>query len=119
MRRPISSRCSKFLILNAPKCGSIPKWMDQMPVADVVRLCAHYTVARMLERDDFAKRLREERAIGVHEFLYPLIQGYDSVALRAADSKWGDGSALQSPRGPRAAEGVWAVAAGCRDAPVA
>lgn len=59
------------------------EWMDQMPVADVVRLCAHYTVARMLERDDFAKRLREERAIGVHEFLYPLIQGYDSVALRA------------------------------------
>ncbi|MGH3054207.1 MAG: tyrosine--tRNA ligase, partial [Gaiellaceae bacterium] len=50
---------------------------------DMVRLCAHYTVARMLERDDFAKRYREERAIGIHEFLYPLIQGYDSVALHA------------------------------------
>jgi tyrosyl-tRNA synthetase len=59
------------------------EWMDGMSAADVVRLCAHYTVARMLERDDFAKRYREERAIGIHEFLYPLIQGYDSVALRA------------------------------------
>ncbi len=59
------------------------EWMDQMTAADMVRLCAHYTVARMLERDDFAKRYAEERSIGVHEFLYPLIQGYDSVALRA------------------------------------
>ena len=59
------------------------EWMDQMSAADVVRLCAHYTVARMLERDDFAKRYEEERAIGIHEFLYPLVQGYDSVALRA------------------------------------
>jgi tyrosyl-tRNA synthetase len=59
------------------------EWMDQMSAADVVRLSAHYTVARMLERDDFAKRYRDERAIGIHEFLYPLIQGYDSVALRA------------------------------------
>ena len=59
------------------------EWMEPLSAADVVRLCAHYTVARMLERDDFAKRYAEERAIGVHEFLYPLIQGYDSVALRA------------------------------------
>jgi len=57
--------------------------MDRMQAADVVRLCAHYTVARMLEREDFAKRYAEERAIGIHEFLYPLVQGYDSVALRA------------------------------------
>ncbi len=59
------------------------EWMDRMSGADMVRLCAHYTVARMLERDDFAKRYAEQRPIGVHEFLYPLIQGYDSVALRA------------------------------------
>jgi len=59
------------------------EWMDGMCAADVVRLCAHYTVARLLERDDFAKRFQEQRAIGVHEFLYPLIQGYDSVVLRA------------------------------------
>ena len=59
------------------------EWMDRISAADIVRLCAHYTVARMLERDDFAKRYAEQRAIGVHEFLYSLIQGYDSVALRA------------------------------------
>lgn len=59
------------------------EWMDGMSARDMIRLCAHYTVARMLERDDFTKRYEEERAIGVHEFLYPLIQGYDSVALRA------------------------------------
>jgi tyrosyl-tRNA synthetase len=59
------------------------EWMDRMTAAEMVRLCAHYTVARMLERDDFAKRYDEERAIGVHEFLYPLVQGYDSVALKA------------------------------------
>ncbi len=59
------------------------EWMDGMRAADVVRLCAHYSVARILERDDFAKRMREQRSIGIHEFLYPLVQGYDSVALHA------------------------------------
>jgi tyrosyl-tRNA synthetase len=59
------------------------EWMDRMSAADVVRLCAHYTVARMLERDDFAKRYEEQRSIGIHEFLYPLVQGYDSIALQA------------------------------------
>jgi tyrosyl-tRNA synthetase len=49
----------------------------------MVRLCAQYTVARILERDDFAKRMKESRPIGIHEFLYPLVQGYDSVALEA------------------------------------
>ena len=59
------------------------EWMDRMTAAEMVRLCAHYTVARMLERDDFAKRYTEQHAIGVHEFLYPLVQGYDSVPLKA------------------------------------
>lgn len=59
------------------------EWMDRMTAAEMVRLCAHYTVARMLERDDFAKRYAEQHAIGVHEFLYPLVQGYDSVPLKA------------------------------------
>lgn len=59
------------------------EWMDRMAAADFVRLCAHYTVARMLEREDFALRYRERRSIGIHEFLYPLVQGYDSVALEA------------------------------------
>ncbi len=59
------------------------EWMEQMRAAEFVALCSHYTVARMLERDDFAKRYRQRQAIGIHEFLYPLIQGYDSVALQA------------------------------------
>jgi len=59
------------------------EWMDRMGAAEMVRLCSHYTVARMLERDDFARRYAEQRPIGMHELLYPLIQGYDSVVLRA------------------------------------
>lgn len=59
------------------------EWMDRMQASDLVRLCAQYTVARILERDDFEKRFREQRAIHLHEFLYPLVQGYDSVALEA------------------------------------
>jgi tyrosyl-tRNA synthetase len=57
--------------------------MEKMNGADMVRLCAQFTVARMLERDDFHKRITEGRAIGIHEFLYPLAQAYDSVALEA------------------------------------
>jgi tyrosyl-tRNA synthetase len=58
-------------------------WMDQFSAADLIKLAATHTVARMLERDDFGKRYRSNKAIAIHEFLYPLIQGYDSVALRA------------------------------------
>jgi tyrosyl-tRNA synthetase len=59
------------------------EWMSAMHADDVVRLCSHYTVARILERDDFEQRFRAKQPIGIHEFLYPLVQGYDSVALRA------------------------------------
>ncbi len=59
------------------------RWMGPMSSADMIRLAARHTVARMLERDDFARRYREGRAIAIHEFLYPLVQGYDSVALKA------------------------------------
>jgi tyrosyl-tRNA synthetase len=58
-------------------------WMDKMGAADVVRLASNYTVARMLERDDFNKRYKSNQSIAIHEFLYPLVQGYDSVALNA------------------------------------
>jgi len=58
-------------------------WMEEMGAADLVQLAAKHTVARMLERDDFSKRFRSGQAIAIHEFLYPLIQGYDSVALKA------------------------------------
>jgi tyrosyl-tRNA synthetase len=58
-------------------------WMDRMNAADLIRLAARHTVARMLERDDFAKRYRAQHPIAIHEFLYPLVQGYDSLELRA------------------------------------
>lgn len=58
-------------------------WVNQLGAEGLIRLAAQHTVARMLERDDFAKRYREHQPIAVHEFLYPLIQGYDSVALEA------------------------------------
>ncbi len=59
------------------------EWMEDLSSADFVRLCSRYTVARMLERDDFAKRYAANEPISVHEFLYPFVQSYDSVALRA------------------------------------
>jgi tyrosyl-tRNA synthetase len=58
-------------------------WCSQLGAAGMVKLAGKYTVARMLERDDFAKRFAEQRPISIHEFLYPLMQGYDSVAMRA------------------------------------
>lgn len=58
-------------------------WMNKCSAADLIRLASTHTVARMLERDDFGKRYRERQPIAIHEFLYPLVQGYDSVAMRA------------------------------------
>jgi tyrosyl-tRNA synthetase len=59
------------------------EWFAAMPAADLIRLASRQTVARMLERDDFAKRYAAQQPIAIHEFLYPLVQGYDSVALEA------------------------------------
>jgi tyrosyl-tRNA synthetase len=59
------------------------EWFGPMAAADLIRLAAQHTVARMLERDDFAKRYAAQQPIAIHEFLYPLVQGYDSVALKA------------------------------------
>ena len=58
-------------------------WSDQLGASGMIKLAGTYTVARMLERDDFAKRFADERPISIHEFLYPLMQGYDSVAMKA------------------------------------
>ncbi|MHB0992701.1 MAG: tyrosine--tRNA ligase [Burkholderiales bacterium] len=58
-------------------------WMDQLGSAGMIKLAATHTVARMLERDDFSKRYKNNQPIAIHEFLYPLVQGYDSVALQA------------------------------------
>lgn len=59
------------------------RWMTSMTVEDLIRLASHYTVARMLEREDFKQRFMSQTPISIHEFLYPLIQGYDSVVLKA------------------------------------
>ncbi len=59
------------------------EWFDRMSAADMIKLAGQHTVARMLERDDFAKRYAAQQSIAIHEFLYPLVQGYDSVALKA------------------------------------
>ena len=59
------------------------EWFGAMSAADMIKLAAQHTVARMLERDDFAKRYAAQQSIAIHEFLYPLVQGYDSVALKA------------------------------------
>jgi tyrosyl-tRNA synthetase len=74
-----------FRILNAERTQVVfnSGWMDRLSSADMIRLAATHTVARMLERDDFGKRYRSNQPIAIHEFLYPLIQGYDSVALEA------------------------------------
>jgi tyrosyl-tRNA synthetase len=58
------------------------EWFGKMSAADMIKLAAQHTVARMLERDDFAKRYAAQQSIAIHEFLYPLVQGYDSVALQ-------------------------------------
>jgi tyrosyl-tRNA synthetase len=58
------------------------EWFGKMSAADMIRLAGQHTVARMLERDDFAKRYAGQQSIAIHEFLYPLVQGYDSVALK-------------------------------------
>lgn len=59
------------------------EWMSEFSAADLIRLASRHTVARMLERDDFRKRIDSGKSIAIHEFLYPLVQGYDSVALEA------------------------------------
>ncbi len=58
-------------------------WLGKLSFVEVIKLCSKHTVAQMLERDDFSNRFRDKKPIGVHEFLYPLMQGYDSIALRA------------------------------------
>jgi tyrosyl-tRNA synthetase len=74
-----------FKILDAEKTTVFfnSSWMGQMNSADMIQLAAKHTVARMLERDDFSKRYKNGQSISIHEFLYPLVQGYDSVAMKA------------------------------------
>lgn len=71
----------RFSGKNAVKIAFNSKWLGKMKFQDVIELASHFTVQQMIERDMFQDRLRNERPIGLHEFLYPLMQGYDSVAL--------------------------------------
>ncbi|MFW6339402.1 MAG: tyrosine--tRNA ligase [Wenzhouxiangella sp.] len=73
----------KILDRSATEVRFNSEWFGQMSAADMIRLASKHTVARMLERDDFDKRYKSGQPIAVHEFLYPLVQGYDSVALKA------------------------------------
>ncbi len=77
------AQVSKVLDVDAAEVRFNSEWMSSMAPEDFVRLCSHMTVARLLERDDFAKRYKSETPISVHEFLYPFVQGYDSVVLNA------------------------------------
>ena len=74
-----------FKILDPDKTSIMfnSTWMEHMGAAELIKLAARHTVARMLERDDFRKRYEAKQAIAIHEFLYPLVQGYDSVAMKA------------------------------------
>ncbi|MGD8937520.1 MAG: tyrosine--tRNA ligase, partial [Thiogranum sp.] len=74
-----------FKILDPEKTQVVfnSSWMGEMDAVDLIQLAARHTVARMLERDDFSKRYASGQSIAVHEFLYPLVQGYDSVALKS------------------------------------
>ncbi|OZA95355.1 MAG: tyrosine--tRNA ligase, partial [Thiotrichales bacterium 34-46-19] len=74
-----------FKILDADKTEVVfnGAWMNQLTGVDMIRLAAQSTVARMLERDDFTKRYHNQQPIAIHEFLYPLLQGHDSVVLKA------------------------------------
>ena len=74
-----------FKILDPEKTEVVfnSTWMEKMSSSDMIKLASQYTVARMLERDDFTKRYKDNRPISIHEFIYPLVQGYDSVALKS------------------------------------
>jgi tyrosyl-tRNA synthetase len=81
--RTYEAQVFKILDREKTKIDFNSRWLSKLSSAELVKLSAHYTVARMLERDDFAKRYKAGVPISIHEFLYPLAQGYDSVAMRA------------------------------------
>lgn len=74
-----------FLVLDPDKTEIVfnSQWTDLLTATDMIKLASTYTVARMMERDDFANRYAQQKPISIHEFIYPLLQGYDSVAMKA------------------------------------
>ena len=81
--RTYENQIFKILDKNKTRVEFNSSWMKEMSSADLIKLAAKHTVARMLERDDFNRRYKKNEPISIHEFLYPLVQGYDSVALKA------------------------------------
>lgn len=81
--KAVESQLFKILDSEKTKLFYNADWLDAMHFSDVIKLASNITVARILERDDFQNRLKEEKPIGLHEILYPLCQGYDSVAIKA------------------------------------
>ncbi|HEV7441517.1 MAG TPA: tyrosine--tRNA ligase [Steroidobacteraceae bacterium] len=81
--RTYEAQVFKILDADQTRVDFNSRWFGQMPASKLIEIAARHTVARMLERDDFARRYAENRPIAIHEFLYPLVQGYDSVALQA------------------------------------
>jgi tyrosyl-tRNA synthetase len=81
--RTYQNQVFKILDPEKTKVDFNSRWFGQMPASRLIEIAGRHTVARMLERDDFAKRYADGRPIAIHEFLYPLVQGYDSVALQA------------------------------------
>lgn len=81
--RTYQAQIFKILDPERTKIAFNSTWMNELGAAGLIGLAAQYTVARMLERDDFAKRYKAQEPIAIHEFLYPLVQGYDSVALKS------------------------------------
>ncbi len=81
--RTYETQVFKILDKDRTRIDFNSRWMTEMGAAGIIRLAAQHTVARMLERDDFSKRFKNEQPISIHELLYPLVQGYDSVALKA------------------------------------
>jgi tyrosyl-tRNA synthetase len=85
LRNARSYQDQVFKILDREKTQILfnSEWSDKLGAEGMIRLASHYTVARLLERDDFSKRMKNRQPIAVHELLYPLMQGYDSVAMKA------------------------------------
>ena len=81
--RTYQTQVFKILDAERTRVDFNSRWFGAMPAAGLIEIAARHTVARMLERDDFTKRFRTNQPIALHEFLYPLVQGYDSVALKA------------------------------------
>ena len=111
MPRPTPTRCSRFSTVTKTEVVFNSTWMDKMNAADMIRLAATHTVARMLERDDFSKRYKGNQPIAIHEFLYPLVQGYDSVALKGRPRTRRHRPEIQPADGARTAEALRPAAA--------